>query len=41
MAHALWRSIEALGLHDRVLVASADTTLVRAFRKLARGTVPS
>jgi glycerophosphoryl diester phosphodiesterase len=41
MAHALWRSIEALGLHDRVLVASADTTLVRAFRKPARGTVPS
>jgi glycerophosphoryl diester phosphodiesterase len=41
MAEALWRSIEALGLHDRVLVASADTTLVRAFRNLARGTVAS
>jgi glycerophosphoryl diester phosphodiesterase len=41
MADALWRSIEALGLHDRVLVASADTLLVRAFRNLARGTVAS
>jgi glycerophosphoryl diester phosphodiesterase len=41
MAEALWRSIETLGLHDRVLVASADAMLVRAFRNLARGTVAS
>lgn len=41
MADALWRSIEALGLHDRVLVASADALLIRAFRNLARGTVAS
>lgn len=41
MARALWQRIEALGLHDRVLVASADTRLVRAFRNLARGTVAS
>lgn len=41
MADALWRRIDALGLHDRVLVASADALLVRAFRNLARGTVAS
>jgi glycerophosphoryl diester phosphodiesterase len=39
MAETLWRCIERLGLHDRVLVASADALLVRAFRNLARGTV--
>lgn len=41
MAEALWRRIDALGLHDRVLVASADTMLVRAFRNVARNTVAS
>jgi glycerophosphoryl diester phosphodiesterase len=41
MADALWRSIEALGLHDRVLVASADARLIRAFRNLAHGAVAS
>jgi glycerophosphoryl diester phosphodiesterase len=41
MAEALWRRIEALDLHERVLVASADTRLVRAFRNLARGTIAS
>jgi glycerophosphoryl diester phosphodiesterase len=39
MAEALWRRIDELGLHERVLVASADASLVRAFRNLARGTV--
>ncbi|WP_181197102.1 glycerophosphodiester phosphodiesterase [Enhygromyxa salina] len=41
MIRALWQQIEALGLHDRVLVASADASLVRAFRALARGAVAS
>jgi glycerophosphoryl diester phosphodiesterase len=39
MVDTLWRRIEALGVHDRVLVASADASLVRAFRNLARGAV--
>ena len=39
MAECLWRRIEALGLCDRVLVASADALLIRAFRNLARGSV--
>lgn len=41
MAANLWRAIERLGVHDRVLVASADARLVRAFRNLARGAVAS
>jgi glycerophosphoryl diester phosphodiesterase len=41
MAEALWRRIDALGLHERVLIASADAGLVRAFRNLARGTIAS
>jgi glycerophosphoryl diester phosphodiesterase len=41
MAEALWRRIDALGLHERVLIASADASLVRAFRNLARGTIAS
>jgi glycerophosphoryl diester phosphodiesterase len=39
MVASLWRRIEALAIHDRVLVASADARLVRAFRNLARGQV--
>ena len=39
LAAALWRFIEDRGLHDRLLVASADAGLVREFRNLARGTV--
>ena len=39
MAEALWRFIEARGVHDRVLVACAESDGVREFRNLARGTV--
>jgi glycerophosphoryl diester phosphodiesterase len=39
MLGALWRRIEALGVTDRVLVASADARLIRGFRNLARGAV--
>lgn len=39
MVASLWRRIESLGVHDRVLVASADARLVRGFRNLARGQV--
>jgi glycerophosphoryl diester phosphodiesterase len=39
MLEALWRFIEARGLHDRVLVASEDADVIRGFRNLARGTV--
>lgn len=41
MTEALWRFIEARGVHDRVLVASEQDELVRAFRNLARGSVAS
>ncbi|PRQ07131.1 glycerophosphodiester phosphodiesterase [Enhygromyxa salina] len=36
---ALWQQIETLGIHDRVLVGSEDLVSLRAFRRLARGTV--
>lgn len=39
MVTQLWRFIDERGLHDRVLVASADADVVRQFRNLARGTV--
>lgn len=39
MVAALWRFIEQRGLHDRLLVASANAALVGEFRRLARGTV--
>jgi glycerophosphoryl diester phosphodiesterase len=38
---ALWREIEALGIHDRVLVSSEHLTPLRAFRTLAGGRVAS
>jgi glycerophosphoryl diester phosphodiesterase len=41
MIDALWRFIETRGVHDRVLVASEQDELVRAFRKRARGRVAS
>lgn len=37
----LWRDIEALGIHDRVLIGSSDLVPLRAFRRLARGRVAS
>ncbi|WP_205633151.1 glycerophosphodiester phosphodiesterase [Enhygromyxa salina] len=37
----LWRQIEALQIHDRVLVGSSDLTSLRAFRRLAGGRVAS
>jgi glycerophosphoryl diester phosphodiesterase len=39
MVAALWRFIDEHHLHDRVLVASESTEVVREFRNLARGTV--
>lgn len=39
MTGPMWRFIEERGLHDRVLVASADDSVGRRFRKLARGRV--
>ncbi|MFW5925293.1 MAG: glycerophosphodiester phosphodiesterase [Myxococcota bacterium] len=36
---ALWARIQRTGAHDRVLVASADGSVGRAFRRLARGRV--
>jgi len=39
MLEALWARIEALGCHDRVLVASEDARSVFGFRMLARGAV--
>lgn len=39
IAERLWRQIDDLGLHERVLVASADAMLIREFRNLARGSV--
>lgn len=39
MAEALWRRIDALGVHARVLVAGEDARLVWAFRQFSRGAV--
>ncbi|GMV17821.1 MAG: glycerophosphodiester phosphodiesterase [Myxococcales bacterium] len=39
LPRALWDFIEAHGIHDRILVASAEAALGREFRALARGTV--
>lgn len=36
VVNALWELIERERLHDRVLVASANTEMVRAFRRLCR-----
>jgi glycerophosphoryl diester phosphodiesterase len=41
IAAALWRFIEARGLHDRLLVAGEDVDRIREFRNLARGQVAS
>jgi len=41
VAQALWDLIEQLGVHGRVLVAAAQTVLVRHFRQISRGRVPT
>jgi glycerophosphoryl diester phosphodiesterase len=41
LVDALWRQIDALGIHDRVLVGSEDLSCLRALRRLARGRVAS
>ncbi len=39
VARVLWDLIERLGVHDRILVASGDARIGRAFRRIARGRV--